>query len=169
LYCSLRRFWSISPEALLLVVSGFEMNGERIVEIEFKSDLMREAFGLRYEVFVDEQGVPRELEVDELDEAAIHLVTIRDGAIVGTLRILEYDDAAKIGRVAVRAALRSTGIGARLMERAAAIALGRGFAEIVLHAQVTVAGFYRRLGYVEEGDPFDEAGIPHIAMRKKIA
>ena len=44
----------------------------------------------------------------------------------------------------------------------------RGFAEIVLHAQVVVAGFYRRLGYVEEGDPFDEAGIPHIGMRKKI-
>jgi predicted GNAT family N-acyltransferase len=144
------------------------MKRERIIEIEFASDLMQEAFGLRYEVFVDEQGVPRELEVDELDAVATHLVAIHDHEIVGTLRILEHDGAAKIGRVAVRAALRGHGIGARLMEHAAAIALDRGFAEIVLHAQVTVAAFYRQLGYFEEGDLFDEAGIPHIAMRKKI-
>jgi predicted GNAT family N-acyltransferase len=118
---------------------------------------------------VDEQGVPRELEVDELDPCATHLVAIRDGQVIGTLRMLEHAGAAKIGRVAVRAAARRTGIGARLMDRAAVIAAERGFAEIVLHAQVAVAGFYRRCGYVEEGDLFDEAGIPHIAMRRKIA
>jgi predicted GNAT family N-acyltransferase len=145
------------------------MKRERIVEVEFGSDLMQEAFGLRVEVFVDEQGVPRELEVDELDPAATHLIAICDDRVVGTLRMLEHGGAAKIGRVAVRATARRTGIGARLMDRAAAIALDRGFAEITLHAQVAVAGFYRRLGYVEEGEPFDEAGIPHIAMRKKIA
>ena len=71
-------------------------------------------------------------------------------------------------RVAVRAALRGAGIGRRLMERGAAIAAERGFAAIVLHAQVSVASFYRQLGYVEEGDVFDEAGIPHITMRKRI-
>ena len=144
------------------------MKGERIIEIEFASDLMRDAFELRYEVFVDEQGVPRELEVDEFDPGATHLVAIRDDRVVGTLRMLDHDGAAKIGRVAVRAAARRTGVGARLMDRAAAIASERGFAEIVVHAQVAVAGFYRRLGYVAEGDRFDEAGIPHIAMRKKI-
>ena len=147
---------------------GNEMKGERIIEIEFGSDLMREAFGVRFEVFVVEQGVPRELEVDEFDPCATHLVAICDGQVVGTLRMLDHDGAAKIGRVAVRAAARRTGIGARLMDRAAAIALERGFAEIILHAQVAVARFYRRLGYVEEGDLFDEAGIPHIAMRKRI-
>ena len=99
---------------------------------------------------------------------ATHLVAIRDDQVVGTLRLLEHGEAAKIGRVAVRAAARRAGVGARLMERAAGLALERGFAEIILHAQVTVAGFYRRLGYVEEGDVFDEAGIPHIAMRKKM-
>jgi predicted GNAT family N-acyltransferase len=153
---------------LLLVAFGIAMKAERILEIEFGSDLMSGAFGLRYEVFVDEQGVPRELEVDEFDETATHLVTIHDDAIVGTLRMLEHEGAMKIGRVAVRAALRGTGIGARLMERAVAIALARGFGEIVLHAQVSVADFYRRLGYVAEGDVFDEAGIPHVAMRKSL-
>jgi predicted GNAT family N-acyltransferase len=147
---------------------GSEMKGERISQIEFASDLMREAFEVRFEVFVDEQGVPRELEMDEFDADATHLVATRDDRVVGTLRMLEHDGTAKIGRVAVRAAARRAGVGSRLMDRAAAIALERGFAEIILHAQVTVAGFYRRLGYVEEGDRFDEAGIPHIAMRKRI-
>jgi predicted GNAT family N-acyltransferase len=144
------------------------MEDERIIEIDFASDKMRDAFAVRYEVFVDEQGVPRELEADEFDPLATHLIASRDGRVVGTLRMLAHGDAAKIGRVAVRAAARRAGIGTRLMERAAALARERGFPEIVLHAQVAVAGFYRRLGYVEEGDPFDEAGIPHIGMRKKI-
>lgn len=145
------------------------MKRERIIAVEFGSALMREAFSLRYEVFVDEQGVPRELEVDGLDPCATHLVAICHDQVTGTLRMLEHGGAAKIGRVAVRAAARRNGIGARLMQRAAAIAAERGFAEIIVHAQVTVAGFYRRLGYVEEGDQFEDAGIPHIAMRKKIA
>ena len=55
------------------------------------------------------------------------------------------------------------------MQRAAAIAADRGFAEIIVHAQIAVVGFYRRLGYVAEGEEFEDAGIPHIAMRKKIA
>jgi len=144
------------------------MRRERIIEIEFGSDLMGEAFALRYEVFVDEQGVPRELEVDELDAGATHLVAIRDDRVIGTLRILDHGGAARVGRVAVRAAARRNGIGARLMQHAAGVAADRGCAEIIVHAQIAVAGFYRRLGYREEGDQFEDAGIPHIAMRKKI-
>jgi len=145
------------------------LGGERITEAARGSPLLEAAFELRREVFCVEQGVPAELEIDELDPDAIHLVAILDEKIVGTLRILEHEGAAKIGRVAVRAAARRAGIGGRLMERAAEIARKRGFDEIVLHAQITVAGFYRRLGYVEEGEPFEEAGIPHIAMRRKLA
>ena len=145
------------------------MKDERILEVAGDPALMTEVFALRCEVFVVEQGVPVELELDELDASATHLVAICDAEVVGTLRILEHAGAAKIGRVAVRAAARGTGIGGRLMDRAATIARARGFAEIVLHAQVTVAGFYRRLGYVEEGELFEEAGIPHVAMRKRIA
>jgi predicted GNAT family N-acyltransferase len=141
---------------------------ERITEAAGGSALREAAFELRREVFVVEQGVPEEIEIDELDPDATHLVAILDEEVVGTLRILQHEGAAKIGRVAVRASARRTGVGGRLMERAAEIARERGFEEILLHAQVTVAGFYRRLGYVEEGEPFDEAGIPHIAMRKTI-
>jgi predicted GNAT family N-acyltransferase len=144
------------------------MTVERIIEIDGRSTLMPAALGLRHEVFVVEQGVPAELEMDELDRLATHLVAIRAGQVVGTLRILEEGAVAKIGRVAVLAALRRTGIGARLMQRAVESISGKGFSEIVLHAQVSVQSFYQRLGYVAEGDVFDEAGIPHVAMRKRI-
>jgi predicted GNAT family N-acyltransferase len=145
------------------------MSSERIIAIDARDALIAEVYRLRFEVFVDEQGVPREIELDAEDDSAIHLAAIRDGEVVGTLRLLQHDGTAKIGRVAVRATLRNSGIGRRLMNHGAAIASQKGFAEIVLHAQVTVAGFYRRLGYVAEGDVFDEAGIPHIAMRKRLA
>jgi len=89
------------------------MKGERIIEIEFGSDLMREAFGVRFEVFVDEQGVPRELEMDEFDPCATHLVAIRADRVVGTLRMLDHEGAAKIGRVAcaLRRAVSVSGLG----------------------------------------------------------
>jgi predicted GNAT family N-acyltransferase len=145
------------------------MMGEQIIVVEAGSPLLAEVFALRTEVFVVEQGVPVELELDDLDQVATHLAALHGAEVVGTLRLLQDHGSAKIGRVAVRAALRQNGIGRRLMDRAAAIAAARGFPEIVLHAQVAVARFYRGLGYVEEGDQFDEAGIPHIAMRKKIA
>lgn len=145
------------------------MTDERIIEVAGDSPLLADVFALRCEVFVGEQGVPRELELDQHDGEATHLAALRGAQVVGTLRLLRHQGEAKVGRVAVRAALRRAGIGRRLMERAAAIASERGFAEIVLHAQVSVAGFYRQLGYIEEGDVFDEAGIPHIAMRKRIS
>jgi predicted GNAT family N-acyltransferase len=141
---------------------------ETITEIQNGSPLLAAAFELRRAVFVVEQGVPEEIEIDELDQSATHLVALVGAEVVGTLRILSHEGEAKIGRVAVRAQARRGGMGARLMEHAETIVRGRGFGEIVLHAQISVAEFYRRLGYVEEGEPFDEAGIPHVAMRKRI-
>jgi predicted GNAT family N-acyltransferase len=161
--------WDDDSKKSHLTPAPIGMTIDRITEIENGSALMAAAFDLRREVFVVEQGVPPELEVDEFDPTATHLVAILDETVVGTLRILQHEGVAKIGRVAVRATARRSGIGARLMERAAAIARARGYREIVLHAQVPVAGFYRRLGYIEEGETFEEAGIPHVAMRKKIA
>jgi predicted GNAT family N-acyltransferase len=145
------------------------MTVERIIEIDGRSTLMPDVLGLRHEVFVVEQGVPAELEMDELDRLATHLVALQADEVVGTLRILDGGGVAKIGRVAVRAALRRTGIGSRLMRRAVEHISGKDFSEIVLHAQVSVQPFYQRLGYVAEGDLFEEAGIPHVAMRMRIA
>lgn len=129
---------------------------------------MSAVYALRREVFVIEQGVPEELEVDEDDKIAVHLAAISDGRVIGTLRILRNERTAKIGRMAVSAASRKEGIGRELMEFAAAVASRDGAEEIVLAAQFTAREFYRKLGYIEEGAVFDDAGILHVMMRKKF-
>jgi predicted GNAT family N-acyltransferase len=129
---------------------------------------MSAVYALRHDVFVVEQGVPKELEVDEDDKVAVHLAALSDGHVIGTLRILRHGRTAKIGRMAVSASSRKEGIGRDLMEFAATIASRRGADEIILGAQLTAREFYKRLGYVEEGAVFDDAGIPHVMMRKKL-
>jgi predicted GNAT family N-acyltransferase len=145
------------------------MPAEQIIAIDSSSALMPAVLALRHEVFVVEQSVPPELERDEFDQSAIHLVAVRDNTVIGTLRIIQSGDAAKIGRMAVRASMRRSGIGIRLMQRAAEVALQQGARAITLHAQLTAKEFYRRAGYREEGDLFEEAGILHVAMRKELA
>ena len=144
------------------------MPDERIIAINSSAALMPAAFALRHEVFVVEQAVPAELERDDYDQTATHLVALRGDDVIGTLRIVISGERAKIGRMAVRAAERRKGLGSRLMQRAAEAALQMGACEIVLHAQLAAKDFYRRLGYREEGDLFEEAGIRHVAMKKTV-
>ncbi len=128
----------------------------------------RGAADLRTRVFVGEQHVPPELELDEYDETADHLVALDDAGVVrGTLRLLPYGDGdgdAKIGRVAVDATFRGTGLGLAMMREALAEARRRGCGAAHLGSQVTVVGFYEKLGFTAFGDVFDDAGIPHRHM-----
>ncbi|MSQ33644.1 MAG: GNAT family N-acetyltransferase [Dehalococcoidia bacterium] len=124
---------------------------------------------MRLRVFVEEQGVPAEEERDGYDAQAVHAVAVLDGVVVGTGRLVLLDEGAgKIGRMAVERQLRRRGIGGRILGFLEAEAKRRGLAEAVLHAQTYVQGFYADHGYVAEGDVFLEAGIPHIAMRKRL-
>jgi predicted GNAT family N-acyltransferase len=139
-----------------------------IVEVQATDPLMSAVYALRHDVFVVEQGVPEELEVDEDDKVAAHLAALSDGRVIGTLRILRLGRTAKIGRMAVSASSRKNGIGRQLMEFAAATVSRRGAEEIILGAQLTACEFYKRLGYVEEGAVFDDGGLPHVMMRKRL-
>ena len=141
----------------------------RIVAVDVSSDLMPAAYAVRHRVFVDEQQVPPALERDAFDDVAIHLVALRGDEVIGTLRIVASGGSAKIGRMAVLAADRKAGVGTRLMQRAAEVAQTMGVRDITLHAQLTAKEFYARLGYREEGEAFEEAGIAHVSMRKPIA
>jgi predicted GNAT family N-acyltransferase len=145
------------------------MADERIIAIDATSDLMPAVFAVRHQVFVEEQAVPPELERDEFDALAIHLVALLGEQVIGTLRIVVGGGSAKIGRMAVLAEHRKSGIGSHLMERAAEVARTMNVKDIVLHAQLTAQAFYQRLGYRAEGDVFEEAGIAHVTMRKTIA
>ena len=125
-----------------------------------------EASRIRFAVFVDEQKVPAESELDEHDPQCIHaLATDASGRVVGTGRLLPDGH---IGRMAVSQEARGQGVGGAILEALAERARQRGDPEVVLNAQVQAMDFYRAHGFVEEGPEFDDAGIPHRAMRRRL-
>jgi len=137
----------------------------RVVRTDAEYD---DALAVRFAVFVEEQGVPEDLEVDEHEDEAVHFVAYLDGEPVGAARLRAHDDDAKVERVAVLPAHRGEGHGAAIMREVEGVAAARDYARVVLHAQTRAAGFYDRLGYERVGDQFDEAGIPHVEMIKPL-
>ena len=127
------------------------------------------ASALRRRVFCGEQGVPVELEVDGRDEHALHLVALRDDIVVGTCRLLWDGTTAKLGRMAVAARLRRRGVGAAILQVAEREARDAGAERISLAAQSQARGLYERYGYAPHGEVFEEAGIEHVAMEKRLA
>jgi predicted GNAT family N-acyltransferase len=127
-------------------------------------------FRIRTVVFVEEQNVPLEEEMDSYDATAVHflLVTACDDTPVGTARLLDKEGEAKIGRVAVLKGFRGVGLGLVLMEGVMAEARRLGFREAVLDAQTYAIPFYERLGFAAEGEEFLDAGIPHYRMRREL-
>ncbi len=120
---------------------------------------------LRHEVFVVGQGVPAELERDELDAIADHAVAERAGRVVGTGRLLPDGT---IGRLAVAPSARGQGIGAEVLARLEDRARERGLPSVELHAQLHARGFYDKAGYASYGEVYVEAGIDHVSMRKQL-
>jgi predicted GNAT family N-acyltransferase len=135
----------------------------RVKKISSKDELAM-AFAIRMRVFVREQGVPAEIELDRDDQRALHLLATAGGKAVGTARIVLHSRGAKIGRMAVLKSYRRKGVGNKLLRRAIATARRLGATTIYLHAQVAVIGFYETMGLRCVGPVFDEAGIPHRKM-----
>ncbi len=118
---------------------------------------------IRTEVFVLEQGVPVELELDGMDAKSHHfLATTEEGKPVGTARLLQ---SGQIGRMAVLKSYRRHGIGRQLLDAAVVKAQQMKMPEIYLHAQTHALDFYAKSGFEAFGDIFDDAGIPHRAMK----
>jgi predicted GNAT family N-acyltransferase len=122
------------------------------------------AFAIRLRVFVKEQGVPREIELDSDDKRAVHLLACFGERAVGTTRVVIKRGAAKIGRMAVLRSYRGKGVGRQLLRRAIKVARQKSVQRVFLHAQVPVIGFYEKLGFRCTGRIFMEAGIPHRKM-----
>ena len=122
------------------------------------------AFAIRIKVFVKEQGVPSDIELDDDDQRAIHFLASVGAKAVGTARVVWHRGAAKIGRMAVLKRYRRRGVGRQLLTRAVAVARRSQARQIYLHAQVAVSGFYERLNFRGTGAIFDEAGIAHRKM-----
>lgn len=127
------------------------------------------AYAIRRTVFVDEQRVPLELELDDEEDRCLHVIATIDGVPVGTARLNPKSDTeAKVQRVAVLAPWRGRGVGVALMAALEAAARAQQRCTVVLGAQLSALPFYERLGYVAEGPVFDDAGIPHRTMRKVL-
>lgn len=122
--------------------------------------------GVRHAVFVGEQQVPAELETDDLDPLSHHVVALdADGHAIGTGRLTPQR---RIGRMAVLSGWRGLGVGEALLQALVAEAAHRGWDEVSLHAQVHARDFYARNGFLPEGAEFEEAGIAHQTMRRRM-
>ena len=141
------------------------MTDPLILPVPISSDLGALAYEVRRQVFIIEQHVPETLERDAYDAAAIHVIAIDEGNVVGTLRIVFLPEHAKFGRVAVLRQARGKGIATAMMRAAMRIARERGETRLYLTAQTDKIGLYEKLGFVAYGDEFEEGGMPHRAMK----
>ncbi|MCC7225903.1 MAG: GNAT family N-acetyltransferase [Burkholderiaceae bacterium] len=130
-------------------------------------DRMRDwATPIRMQVFVLEQRVAPQEELDDMDVACLHAVAFdAQGRAQGTGRLLPDGH---IGRMAVLREFRGLGIGSAILDMLVNEARGLGYHSVALHAQTHARGFYERHGFVAEGDEFEEANIPHILMRRSF-
>jgi predicted GNAT family N-acyltransferase len=135
----------------------------RAIEILPWNKASARAYPIRSQVFINEQGVPKDLELDEDDPLAWHALATRDDQAIGTARLLS---SGKIGRLAVLPNHRKQGVGKELMLALLDFGQQQGIRQFYLHAQVSAVDFYARLGFQAIGPIFNEAGIEHIKMVK---
>lgn len=159
------------PYAFRELLTGFEA-GEPMATVKTGTwdALGKDAAQLRLAVFVEEQGIPLEMEWDEADKTAVHAVAYNGlGVPLATGRLLPSESvgglkSSKIGRMAVNRVMRGAKLGRDVLHALMAVAKARGDDEIVLHAQRSAENFYARLGFIARGASFDEVGIPHQEM-----
>ena len=132
-----------------------------------ESDLAA-AMEVRQRVFVEEQHVPPEEEVDSLDAMAAHVVVEANGTVVATGRLTNETGEARIGRIAVLQEWRRHGIAGQIIGALETEARKQGHRQVALHAQTYVQGLYDKHGYVVSGASFIEAGIDHVPMTKQL-
>lgn len=124
-----------------------------------------QASAIRLAVFVEEQGVPREIEMDEIDAQCVHALAFEDGTAVGTGRLLPDGH---IGRMAILKPWRGRGIGSAILHSLIEAARRRGDRAVMLSAQVHAVDFYCAHGFAPEGEVYEEAGIAHQAMIRAL-
>ena len=141
------------------------MENELVIELLPWEKAREHAAPIRFTVFVEEQGVPREIELDEMDKECIHAVAFHEEKPIATARLLPDGH---IGRMAVLKEWRGRGIGGLMLQQLVNEARKRGHKEVMLSAQVHASAFYRAYGFAEEGAEYMDAGIPHRDMRLRL-
>ena len=130
---------------------------------------LQEAFEVRRQVFVREQGISEDLVFDGRDREALHIIVKDRGRVIGSARVqFLTDNQAKLERMAVLERYRRKGIGKEMLQFLDAVWKDKQVQQVIIHAQLEVVPFYRLCGFDEFGSPFREAGIKHIKMRKRL-
>ncbi|MFL2099249.1 GNAT family N-acetyltransferase [Desemzia sp. FAM 23991] len=144
------------------------------MKFEWTTDLesitYTDALSIRKKVFVEEQKVPMDLEIDELEDKTLHVVGYSNHAAVATARMYEKSPKTyKIQRVAVDSDLRGQQLGAQLMHEVGRYAAQLGGEAMVLDAQDYAIPFYEKIGFqITDSEGFMDAGIPHHSMKKEL-
>ena len=139
------------------------------IKIVTTEEELQQAYHVRKTVFVEEQNVPIEEEIDHLEEESTHfIVTNEDNEPIGAGRFRVVDSYGKVERICVIAEARTSGIGRALMEAIEQYALSQEIEITKLNAQVQAIPFYESLGYAIISDEFLDAGIPHRTMKKRL-
>ncbi len=125
----------------------------------------QEAYSIRKRVFIDEQGVPESMEIDDFDPIAQHALAYLGDDCIATARLIALSEQeGQIGRMAVLPANRRQGIGGQLLSALLGSSKTHGFTQLKLHAQLSAIPFYAQFGFIAQGDIYDEAGIAHRDM-----
>lgn len=156
------------PQPLRELIERFESGGAlQSLRLGGWAELQQGAAAVRRAVFVEEQGIDERDEWDALDAGSLHAVVVLGGGTpAATGRLLPAQDGlSRIGRMAVLRSYRGIGLGRQVLGALVDAARARGDAAVELHAQQAARGFYAAAGFAACGEPFDEVGIPHVAMR----
>ena len=130
---------------------------------------LKDAFEVRRQVFVEEQGISEDIELDDYDREALHMVVKNGEKVIGTARVLFLAaNQAKLERMAILKPFRRKGIGSRIIAFLNEELRNRQINQVFLHAQYPVVAFYKSCGFKESGSPFWEAGIKHIKMQRQL-
>ncbi len=136
-----------------------------MILIQSWQEASKTAFAIRQKVFIEEQGVPEDLELDELDPLAMHALAYQGSECIGTGRLVNIGGGyGQIGRMAVLPRFRKNGVGQAILKRLIDQAQSEGMVSLILHSQVTAIPFYEKQGFQAQGDIYDEAGIAHRNM-----
>ena len=145
-----------------------QINQMKIKRLESEQE-WEQVMQLRQEVFVKEQGVPPELELDGKDSSAVHFLVLVEAEIVGTCRLRSKNKVGKVERMAVKKEFRNQGMGSQLLKHVVQFAEAEGLAKLTLHAQKQAVGFYQQQGFeITSSEIIQEAGIDHFQMAQEL-
>ena len=145
-----------------LFTSIYKVKRQHVILIKPWQEAKSEAYAIRKLVFIEEQGVPEDMELDEFDPLAQHALAYLDSQAIGTARLVTMPgNIGRIGRMAVLATYRRGGIGTQLLRTLLQQATSQNMVKIELHSQLSAIPFYEQFGFIAQGDIYDEAGIAH--------